>query len=732
MTERIYVSTQGNDENTGMADAPLKTPYAARDKALVLVEGGFQGQIDILFEGGIYEFDRTFEITARHSGSEKVKIRYCGVGEGEVCFSGGITVKGKDFTRLDKEDVENRLPEWVREKILCLDLKRFSDKSLEYQKRSGFCQDIIPSANELFVDNRAEVLGGFPKNNCRTSLNRIIKQQDFSKGNTGGKTEPYTDYGFCKEDYAIIGYDFPEGDQWGKAKDALVHYVQGFVDSNIPVDHFDTEKKEIHFGDFCKGSITNSNYINSYRVFNLLEEVTTPGEYYIDRERGILFYYPYEGFGETSKIQVSYLKEPMVAVEDCKNITFENITFENTRGMAIYSDNSEKLVIKNCIFRNIGMVAVSFGLGFEETVNIVHNATLRPKRRAVGGLKAHMWEHLMFNRQAGKDNLLIGCEIYNTGCGGVIIDGGDRERLTPGNTHVVDCDIHNFNRIDFTYRPGVRIFGVGNSVSFCKIHSAPQMAVEIMGNDISIAYNEIYDCCQDSYDNAAVYIGSEQFSMNSFNTNVFCNYFHDNCVGYLEALGVYSRRSETYDLYLDGHPGTNVYMNIVERSNASEAMFVNWMSMYNHLYNNVFINVSGLMLYVQYGDERGAGTTRTKSYDPFCYFGLSEENQAIWKARYPEMENYKDMTRIPYMGHRFSRNLHFGKGHMVRGASNFMEYKDNCHFDNADYCNDVKTANYLFEENSVIFKKCPEFQNIPVKYIANYARYKEENTILKS
>lgn len=731
ITEKIYVSLLGNDSNSGKKDAPLKSPEMARNRALELIEKGFQGNIDIIFRAGVYEFDNTLEITAKYSGNDKVKIRYCGHEKEEVCFSGGITLKGSDFTKLQDEDVDNRIDDSVKDKILCLDLKRFSNHLPEHQKRSGFAQDIIPSANELFVDNRAEVLGGFPKDNCRKQIKKIVKLQDFSKGPAGGggpvAIDPYKDYGFNKEDYAIIGYDFPEANKWAKAKDALIHYVHAYVDATIPIDHVDTDRKEIHFGDLCWGNIRNSNYLDSYRVFNLLEEVTTPGEYYIDRERGVLFYYPYKGFHEESKVQISYLKEPLVAVEDCMNITFENITFENTRGMAIYSDNSQKLTIKDCVFRNIGMVAVSLGLGFEETVSIVHNATLRPKRRVIGGLKAHMWDNLAFNRQAGKDNLIIGCEIYNTGCGGVIIDGGDRASLTPGNTHVVDCDIHDYNRIDATYRPGVRIFGVGNSVAFCKIHNAPQMAVEIMGNDISIAYNEIYECCTDSYDNAAVYIGSEPFSMNSFHTNVFCNYFHDNCVGYNKPLGIECKRSETYDLYLDGHPGTNVYMNIVEKSNASEAMFINSAAMYNHLYNNVFLNVSVLMIYVRYGKEHASGVTRDQSYNPYRYFDLTEEQEAIWRERYPELENYKDMTLIPYLGHRFNKNLHFGKGHMIRGASNFLEYKQNLHFNSIDYINDIKASDYLFDEDSVIFEKCPGFENIPVKYIANYARFKEEN-----
>ncbi len=733
MKEKIYVALSGNDSNKGLIDSPLKTPVAARDKAKAIVDSGFSGEIEIIFREGVYEFKNTFEITKEYSGNESVKIKYCAYENEEVCFTGGITVEGKEFVKLTDEDIYGRVDENAKDKILCLDLKKFSDLPLEHQKKSGFAQDIIPSANELFVDNKALSLGGFPKKGHRKTINDIVFH-----GNVYRPTEdpalspyknadPYASLNFTKEDYPIIRYDFPEADKWGNAKDAMLLYVEGFIDATYPLEYIDTKRKEIHFGDYAWSSVHNDNYTSSFKVFNLLEEVTTPNEYYIDRERGIVFYYPDEDFSEKSKVQISYLKEPVVAVEDCKNIEFENIIFENTRGMAIYSDNSEKLVIRNCVFRNIGMVAVSLGLGFEETKTVIHNATLKPKRRVVGGLKAHMWDNHFYNRQAGKNNLIIGCEIYNIGCGGVIIDGGDRASLTPGNTHVVDCDIHDYNRIDQTYRPGVRIFGVGNSVSFCKIHSAPQQAVEIMGNDIWIAYNEIYDCCLDSYDNGAVYIGSWPFSTNSFNTNIVCNYFHNNCSNDNKYIGVSGMRSETYDVYLDGHPGTNAYMNVFDSSKASEAMFINADSLCNNFYNNVFVNVSGLLYNIRTHEEYAFGLPRTRSYDPFRFFNLSEENTKIWKERYPVLEKYKDMTLIPYCGHKFNNNIHFGKGHMIRGSSMFYEYNNNYHFNKAEYVNDPKTSDYIFDENSPVLKKCTDFVNIPVKYIANYKLYREEN-----
>lgn len=723
----IYIAKNGSDENTGSEKSPFLTPEKGRDKATEYVKNGFSGQINVIFDKGVYELDKTFEILKEHSGNENVKIRYCGKEGEEVCFSGGLTLKGSDFVPLSDEDYEGRIEKRYRDKILCLDLKKFTDKRTERQKRSGFFQNTPPAANELFVDNRAEPLGGYPKNDKRLQVKNIIFPGSTAKASYGDRSkDPYTDYGYSKEDYAIIGYDFENADKWGKARDAYFKYVESYIDANIAVDHIDTEKKEIHLGDRMHGIITNTSYTSSFRVYNLLEEVTTPGEYYIDRVNEIVFYYPYEGFNPDSKVQISYLKEPLLAMEDCQYIEFENISFENTRGMAIYSENCENTAIKNCNIRNIGMIGIMFGVGVDETFNIVHNRSLKPKKRALGHIKGHMWEEPTFFRNAGKNNIVSGCHIYNLGCGGAILDGGNRKNLESGNNHIVGCDIHNYNRIDISYKPAVRIYGVGNGVSFCKIHEAEHQAIEFAGNDLYVAYNEIYRCASTCFDNAAIYVGTEEGMVNSANIHIFGNYFHENGSMINEKIGISGLRSECYDIYLDSAPGISIYNNIFEKSRVSEAIFINSDSMCNNIYNNVFCDVSPVIMSIRTLTECSRAVSKSRSYDPFAVFDLNEEEEKIWREKYPYMKNYFDMTLLPYLGEKFNRNIQFGKGHFLRGASAMVEFEDNMKFYDTSLVNDVKTSDYIFDSDSVVFEKCPKFENIPVKYIANYPLYKKE------
>ena len=59
------------------------------------------------------------------------------------------------------------------------------------------------------------------------------------------------------------------------------------------------------------------------------------------------------------------------------------------------------------------------------------------------------------NVTGGSNFLMENVEVTGTGQGGVILQGGDRQSLTPGNHRVVNCTIHRFARIMQKYTPGM-------------------------------------------------------------------------------------------------------------------------------------------------------------------------------------------------------------------------------------------------------------------------------------
>ena len=101
------------------------------------------------------------------------------------------------------------------------------------------------------------------------------------------------------------------------------------------------------------------------------------------------------------------------------------------------------------------------------------------------------------------------CHIYNVGAGGISLGGGDRASLTPAGNYVENCRIHDYNRIEKSYRPGIWMDGVGNRISKCDIYDAPSMAILFHGNNHVIELCDITNVCSEVDDQGAVYYGRD-------------------------------------------------------------------------------------------------------------------------------------------------------------------------------------------------------------------------------
>ncbi len=631
----------------------------------------------ILGEGEFFR-EKTIELTKNELQFGKAKVIFRGTGDKKTIISGAVAVDYKDFEKAQNDRIR---PE-MEGKVLSVDLKKYGIKEVGKPFMRDSDNDLLTSQAELFADDEEAEIAGFPKNKKRLKIHTedIVR---FRQGIPWDENypDPYCEKPDVSDKCAIFKYNCKEGDNWGKAHDAYIYgyFGAGFFSYSVPVD-IDTESKTIKLKDLQV--LRGCDYYNSYSVKNLLEELTEKGEYYIDSESLILYYYPKKPFTKGTKLRVSNLTEPLIACENISNVQFENIVFECTRDMGAYLENTDHVTFSDCIFRNIGTVAIDFGKGFKKT-NFKAREYLDPtewtdlpfEKRTIGNIKTQMHNSPMTQRDGGYDNLILNCKIYNIGCGGIILDGGDRMNLLKGNNRVVGCEIHDFNRLESGYRPGVGAFGCGNTVSYCKIYNAHQQAWCATGNDNAIEYCEIYNCCKDNADNGAIYCGSSPaVSRNSFNTMIRNNYFHGN--GSQDYDFTYDEKpkdfhSTTFDIYLDGHPGTTVSGNIFEASAVECAIFINCNAHYDTVYGNVFIDVNGINHQIQ----------RNYSYNPYEIFNMNERQTEKWKKAYPKMQNYTNMEGIDHAGHEIINNTHIGKGQMINLEYAVHKYEQNVHYD---------------------------------------------------
>ena len=178
-------------------------------------------------------------------------------------------------------------------------------------------------------------------------------------------------------------------------------------------------------------------------VLKRLEELDSPGEYFVDRKTGVLYFWPPSPVAG-KEIGLSLLEAPMVSLTGVSNVTFRGLTFEFARGMAVTMAGGSHNRLAGCTIRNIATDAVKI--------------------------------------DGGTDNGVLSCDLYNMGGAGVSLSGGDRATLTPCDNFAENCHIHHFGRIFRTHKDALFLNGVGCRVSHNLIHDAPHDAMDFGGS----------------------------------------------------------------------------------------------------------------------------------------------------------------------------------------------------------------------------------------------------------
>jgi hypothetical protein len=203
-----------------------------------------------------------------------------------------------------------------------------------------------------------------------------------------------------------------------------------------------------------------------YYLYNIPEELDTEGEWYLDRETGNLYFWPWEGAEEAD---FSYAGDPLIRCESTRNLTFSGFTLQCGVGGAI-SATGEDLVFEDMDIRNIRETAVVL---------------------------------------EGKNNVIRNSELGYLGGTGIVLRGGDRTTLTHGGNRAENNFIHDFGELNQTYHPGIYLFGVGQTAAHNEICNAPHSAILYQGNEHCIEYNEIHDVVRLSSDAGAIYSGRD-------------------------------------------------------------------------------------------------------------------------------------------------------------------------------------------------------------------------------
>ncbi len=590
----FHVATDGNDAwsgtlpapNAAKSDGPFATIVRARDAVRKLTQEDrlAQGGVTILLHDGTYTIDRTLEFTAEDSGTKEAPIVYTATKGESVRLLGGRLVT--DWKSVTDAKVLARLDETARGQLKQADLKALGISDFGSPAGGGV---------ELFFGGEPMTVSRWPNEGFVPVVNVLGATERDVRGHTGTVE-------------GIFEYEGHRPSRWGDEPDAWVHgyWFWDWAEQRHPIKTIDTQRRTIevqppyHGYGYRKGQW--------FYAFNLLSEIDTPGEWYVDRQRGVLYFWPPSPI-EKSEAIVSVLPT-LVSFDNASFLTLQGLTLEGARGTAITMSGAQENRVVGCTIRNVGSWAVSVS----------------------GGLR----------------HGVVGCDVYQMGGGGIALRGGNRTTLSPAGHFAENNHIHHYARVKRVYQPGITLQGVGNRAAHNLIHNAPHMGMGFGGNDHVIELNEIHSVCYESNDAGAIYTG-RNWTMRG--TVIRHNYLHHingfrnrGCVG----------------VYLDDmFCGTEISGNLFYR--VTRAAFIGG-GRDCLVKNNLFVDCKPAL----HIDARALGWAHDHA-DGWIAEGREKGTlsgirykEPPYSERYPELVGILDDNAAAPKGNRVVRNVSFG------------------------------------------------------------------------
>jgi len=513
--DEFFVSPFGKDANPGSRERPFLTLERARGAVRALKQHGMPSNgVTVWIRAGTYALDSTFSLGAEDSGTKESRVVYSAWPGEAVRISGGKEVPADAFRLVRDPMTLARVPPETRDHLLQAELPSLGVTNFGQHRQFGHGLPVVPAPLELFLNDRPMRLARYP-NRGAIAIGEVIDP---------GSVPRIGDYTDIRG--GTFRYTDPRHARWTGVPDVWLQgfFKYGFADDQIRISAIDTIAGTVKLASPHMYGVGSGEPFNEYVALNLLEELDEPGEWYLDRTRGIMFLWPPHDLNG-ARITVSVLDGPLISLEGVSYLTLQGVILECGRGVGVYLEEGEQNLLRRCVIRNVGTVGVMMGLGARQTFPHItaDDYVGVPVSREVGSIHAHAYRNTAWDRKPGRAHGISHCEIYGTGSGGVILGGGSKKDLTLGGSFVEDCRIHDFDRRNRALAAGVLVDGCGNRVSHNEIFNGDLQAVFVRGNEHVVEYNIIHDVARNSNDASAWYLGRDPSDQGNV---VRYNFFH--------------------------------------------------------------------------------------------------------------------------------------------------------------------------------------------------------------
>ena len=512
----IHVSTIGNNANSGTITQPFATIDAARDKVRELRQKGEKGNIEVLIHGGTYFLEQTIIFTPEDGAPEGSYTIYKAAPGENPHISGGRLIKDWEKSALSDGKI------WVAK--------------VPWAKGDQFFHCLFDGDKLL----------------PRAQSKELVISNESPASNYAGKLKYRYEFGF--EDAGNAGIL----NNWNNLEDIELfgQPTRLWLVNYLSIESLDLETKEGRL------SIPATYRMGgSFVVENCLDHLDTPGEWVLNSQEGLLYYWPESGSpGESlmataldELIRIEGVNDPTLEGLNDKpveGIVFEGIQFSHADrqkwmpgDIGIQHDwnmwdkangllrfrGAKNCQVNNCTFINSGSDGIRFDLFCQD--NTVQNSSFKH----LGGTGVLLSGYGPGKKDVNKENKILNNEfsdvgtlfwhspgifvwqsggnhisnnhIYDQGYSGMMI-GGVRRRCFEPLFEKMGLD-DPF--IKWMFMEGVRE-NMGtirwDEITLEDIEEWSSYAPYMHSRNNVLEYNEVHDCMKRLHDGNAIYLSA--------------------------------------------------------------------------------------------------------------------------------------------------------------------------------------------------------------------------------
>ena len=372
--QTFYVSLDGDDSWSGRypaptgdgRDGPFRTLARAQQAVRARrVDGVLQGPTTVVVRGGVYELSEPLAFTPEDSGSDVAPVAYVNYDGERPILSGGRVITG--WQKKDENLWTATIPEVA----------------------SGQWY-----FNQLFVNGQRRTRARTPNEGYLRTAGPLPEILDprAERQNPGAK----------------IGFVYREGDlkPWDNFEDVTIFLYHSWTASMHRIAHLDTENRIVRFTAPSGWPVGYWERQQRYVVENYLEALDAPGEWYLDRRTGTLYYWPLEGEDMTKAHVVAPRLQRLVTFTGTQDNPVTHITL---RGLSL--QHADWVIGRDQ--QADGQAAAFLGAAVE---------TRWSRKIVLEDIEvAHVGEYGVWFARGSRENRLVKAHIHDLGAGGVKI-----------------------------------------------------------------------------------------------------------------------------------------------------------------------------------------------------------------------------------------------------------------------------------------------------------------------